>query len=477
MRPALSANTRAILLLTEPLLVGRKAVSPELMSPSEYERLARHLRDLQHQPADLLAADAAQLVRACRAVIEESRLQSLLGRGFLLSQAVERWQTRAIWVASSADADYPRRLKTRLQGDAPALLYGCGEMSLLETGGLAVIGSRNADDMAIADARSVGRLAANAGKTLISGGARGTDQAAMLGALEEGGRAIGVLADSLEKSAMNREHRNALINDQLVLISPYDPGVSFDVGNAMRRNKLIYALADVALVVSCGVNKGGTWAGATEQLDKLRMVPVYVRSAGESSAGFDALRRRGAIAWPNPQDVHAFKALFDVAMPGTPSAMQAGLSLFPNDPPPISDTDLTPAAAYASRSSETSLGSAAGFREEPHLPKPGDSQGTVAPRPEGGRENGRENGQENGDRSVSADISRATISPADALFASVRDMLRRLMTTPMKAVEVAAVLEVSTAQAKSWLQRLVDEGVLEEKKPAGYVIRQSRLFE
>ena len=74
--------------------------------------------------------------------MDANRLQQLLERGFLLSQVIERWQARAIWVLSRADAEYPRRLKHRLREDAPAVLYGCGDISLLETGGLAVIGSR-----------------------------------------------------------------------------------------------------------------------------------------------------------------------------------------------------------------------------------------------------------------------------------------------------------------------------------------------
>jgi predicted transcriptional regulator len=48
----------------------------------------------------------------------------------------------------------------------------------------------------------------------------------------------------------------------------------------------------------------------------------------------------------------------------------------------------------------------------------------------------------------------------------------------MKDAEVAAALEVSQAQAKAWLQRLVEEGILEKKKkPGGYVSKQSRLFD
>src|SRR5882724_7425153 len=123
MTPVLSSNTQAILLLTAPLIAGRAAPTPDLLSPGEYKRLARHLREVQRQPADLVSADAVDLLRMCQPVIDESRLQRLLARGFLLSQVVERWQSRAIWVVSRADADYPRRLKARLREDAPPILY------------------------------------------------------------------------------------------------------------------------------------------------------------------------------------------------------------------------------------------------------------------------------------------------------------------------------------------------------------------
>ena len=51
--------------------------------------------------------------------------------------------------------------------------------------------------------------------------------------------------------------------------------------------------------------KGGTWAGAVEQLEKLRLVPVYVRANGETGAGLEALRRKGALPWPNPETSEA----------------------------------------------------------------------------------------------------------------------------------------------------------------------------
>jgi predicted transcriptional regulator len=53
----------------------------------------------------------------------------------------------------------------------------------------------------------------------------------------------------------------------------------------------------------------------------------------------------------------------------------------------------------------------------------------------------------------------------------------RLLKAPMKDAEVAAALDISNAQAKAWLLRLLDEGVIEKKKkPSGYIVKQSRLF-
>jgi DNA processing protein len=405
MSAALSPNTQAILLLTAPLLIGREKPSEDLLLPGEYKRLAKHLREIQHQPAELLSPDAPGLLRACHTVIDESRLKRLLARGFLLSQAVERWQTRAIWVASRADSHYPQRLKARLRENAPAVLYGCGDVSLLDTGGLAVVGSRHVEDALLEYTTDVARLAAKSGKTLISGDAKGIDQAAMRGAIEAGGHVCGVLADSLEKKAMSREYRSLLLDGRLALISPYDPNAGFNIGHAMQRNKVIYTLADAALVVNADLEKGGTWSGAVEQLDKLHLVPVYVRSTGAPSVGLSALRSKGASDWPNPQDTAAF--LDTLATPPIPQA-------------------LSPAAP------ETETGQ--------------------APAQDGS-------------------------TPAALLFSAVREVITQLLSVPRKESEIASALDISPAQTRKWLQRLVEAGVLEkQKKTAVYMIDQGYLF-
>lgn len=431
MSMSLSSNTQAILLLTAPLIAGRGDPSGDLLPPVEYKRLARFLREKQRQPADLLAPNAQEFIGECQRLIDidSDRLNRLLSRGFLLSQAIERWQMRAIWVVSRADVEYPRRLKTRLKEDAPPILYGCGETAILDSRGLAVVGSRHVDDALVAYTEDVGRLAAEAQRTIVSGGARGIDQAAMRGALEAGGRVAGVLADSLERAALNREHRNFLMDRQLVLISTYDPLAGFNVGHAMQRNKLIYALADAALVVSSDYEKGGTWAGAVEQLDKLRLVPVYVRSNGQTGKGLEALQHKGALPWPNPK---------------TPEALAEALAIEVSSRKvaPGQNEPFSSAREEAKQADEILRISLPINDSCPSLPM------------------------------------ESPLAPADELFAKVRELLGKMKTLKTDT-EVAADLRVSKSQAKEWLHRLVKEGVMEKHtKPVRYGPKsQSSLLE
>jgi len=313
MNDTLTPNTQAMLLLTAPLIAGRKECNAQLLTLREYNRLARILTKNDKQPADLIGADAGEVIAKCAVPFGQERLRELLGRGFLLGQAVERWHSRAIWVVSRADPNYPKQLKKRLMEDSPPVLYGCGDPALLELGGLAVVGSRQANDDRVGYSEAVGRLAAEAGLVLVSGGAKGIDRAAMNGALQAGGRAVGIVADRLEPAVLARDNRERLIDQRLTLVSPYDPAAAFNIGQAMQRNKLIYAIADAGLIVTSEFKKGGTWSGAVEQLERGCVVPVFVRKDPQERSGNSALLNLGGVAWPEPQDGDQLKKALETA--------------------------------------------------------------------------------------------------------------------------------------------------------------------
>jgi predicted Rossmann fold nucleotide-binding protein DprA/Smf involved in DNA uptake len=262
---------------------------------------------------------------------------------------------------------------------------------------------------------TIGRLTAMAGKTVVSGGARGIDQAAMRGALQSGGRVIGALADSLERLTLARDSREFLINEQLVLISAYDPAAGFNVGHAMQRNKIIYALADAALIVSSDYESGGTWAGAIEQLEKLRIIPVYARSDGEIGKGLQALTSKGALPWPNPSSPEALAEALSVKVSPVRDAPGQGKLPLTMGNEPAKPFELVPTIAI-------------------QAPKP-----------------------------LLEQVAPSWVTPEDKLFAKVREIIRE-MKMPKTIDEVATDLNVSKSQARQWLQRLVQEGVLQRKQ-------------
>jgi hypothetical protein len=101
-------------------------------------------------------------------------------------------------------------------------------------------------------------------------------------------------------------------------------GAGFNVGNAMQRNKQIYALADFGLVVSSGFNEGGTWAGAVEQLEKLHLAPLFVREAGEVPTGNRELLRRGGLKWPSVRESDSLRAALTALATQTGPPLETG---------------------------------------------------------------------------------------------------------------------------------------------------------
>ncbi len=315
---AVSDNTRAVLLLTAPLLLGRGDEGPRTVTATEYRRLVQLLIERQARPADLVAG-SDELLEACGEIVDRARLEALLARGLRLAQALEQWQARGIWVLGRGDRGYPRRLLQRQRTAAPALLYGCGDVGILDHCDLAVVGSRRADAETLAFARRIGADCAEHGHPVVSGGARGVDAAAMQGALDAGGLVVGVLADGLERAAVAAAYRPRLQAGQLALLAGTDPKATFHVGAAMQRNRWIYCLARAGLVVECDHGKGGTWAGASAQLDKHREIPVFVRADDRPSAGRAALLEFGARPWPAPKAAAEWKQVFRTPAQQSPS--------------------------------------------------------------------------------------------------------------------------------------------------------------
>lgn len=231
-----------------------------------------------------------------------SRILALLNRGAAAGFHLDRWEKAGLWTVFKGEADYPTILEKRLCDKSPPVLFGCGNRRIPQSRRISVVGSRNACDEDLKFARYLGVTAADSDYTVISGGAHGIDEAAMLSALNHEGTAVGVLADSLYRAALSRKYRDYLRSGNLTLLSTVNPETSFTTGAAMGRNKYIYCLSDAAIVVCSKQNNGGTWHGATENLNKDWGVPLWVKHTNSPESGNRSMIAMGARELPEKLD-------------------------------------------------------------------------------------------------------------------------------------------------------------------------------
>jgi len=286
------------------LFCSHLALSDEGIVPltlKDWNPLARKIQaSVLKRPAALLGLNTHDLHTQLEISMSEAeRLVRLSERSTVLAIELERIASMGIRVLTRADTDYPNRYRKRLMESAPTILFYAGEKELLGQPGIAVVGSRNLDEIGQACADFVGNACGLSGLVLYSGGAKGVDTISMNAALSARGTAVGILANSLEKEIRSPAIRAALLRGDLCLVTPYSPSTPFSVGIAMGRNKLIYTLADHAIVVASDVEKGGTWAGATEAL-KNRWIPVFVLNHANMPKGNQELLQKGALPFPYP---------------------------------------------------------------------------------------------------------------------------------------------------------------------------------
>ena len=138
------------------------------------------------------------------------------------------------------------------------------------------------------------------------------------------GHVVGVLADSLQSRIRNAAIRTLIADDRVCLVTPYHPRSGFSVGAAMGRNKYIYGLADITIVVASASGSGGTWAGATEAMTQGYGAVAVYRGPGEGEGNL-ALEDLGATPVKDVDDVLALLHAGPGSSPSEASTDQLGL--------------------------------------------------------------------------------------------------------------------------------------------------------
>lgn len=191
------------------------------------------------------------------------------------------------------DDGWPERLHG--MEDPPLPLYLDGDMASLSAPLVAIVGSRKPSTAGRESAYRLAAELAGLGFGVISGLAGGIDTAAHLGALDNEGRTLAVMATGPEQvyPAQNRQLAER-IRQSGVILTAYRVGSELRKYHFIARNGIIAALARAVLVVEAGQRSGSlsTARFAAERGGEVMAMPGPVR--GGKYAGCHQLIRNGA---------------------------------------------------------------------------------------------------------------------------------------------------------------------------------------
>ena len=220
----------------------------------------------------------------------------------LADQNVERLKQHNIQIIPISSDNYPHLLKQI--NDPPPLLYARGNINLLDSPQLAIVGSRRASKQALDNAYAFGSLLSAAGFTITSGLALGIDAASHQGALDKKGGTIGVLGTGIDQIY---PRRNRVLFEEMyeqgLVISEFPLGMPPLRSCFPKRNRIISGLSLGVLVVEAALRSGSliTARMALEHNREVFAIPASIHHAG--GKGCNALIQQGAALVERASDI------------------------------------------------------------------------------------------------------------------------------------------------------------------------------
>jgi DNA processing protein len=209
--------------------------------------------------------------------------------------AIEEWAARLNgWDAADPrlqyvtilERNYPASL--RLIFNPPPFIVLHGKLAEADARGVAVVGTRNPTEQGLKRARRLARDLAEAGITVYSGLARGIDTAAHHGALENGGRTVGVVGHGLLQPIYPKENQE--LADQIaataVLISQFRPDTPPSQYTFPMRNAVTSGLSQGTVVVEASKTSGARMQArlAAEHGKRVWLLDSLVRNSDWAAA-------------------------------------------------------------------------------------------------------------------------------------------------------------------------------------------------
>ncbi len=260
-----SDNAMSVILLCSYIGINKDDTTKPF-TLGEWNQFLDKVIDMKLEPSVVLSKDMEMLTQLKYNSNEIERIKKLVSRGGAVAFEIDDLSNKGIEVITLFDTDYPVLLKRKLKRKTPPILFYAGDINLAKKIGIAVVGSRDVDQVGMEFTRKLVSRASEERLIVYSGGAKGVDSISEVTAIENGSAVVSFIADSLITKIKKKEVLKNILQQKLLLISDVKPEAGFNVARAMNRNKYIYAAAYGAFVISSEYNKGGTWAGAIENI-------------------------------------------------------------------------------------------------------------------------------------------------------------------------------------------------------------------
>ncbi len=168
-------------------------------------------------------------------------------------------QNSQIKILTYLDQKYPHSKLNILDDDAPVILYCVGNIESLNRDAIAIIGTREPDDIYKEPGIEIASFLAKNGYSIVSGLAVGCDTLGHVGALKSSGLTTAVLANGLETiyPKENAHLAKRIVDNDGCLVTEYPPYTKIERWYFPERDRLQAALSDFLFVIATG-EKGGT---------------------------------------------------------------------------------------------------------------------------------------------------------------------------------------------------------------------------
>lgn len=219
-----------------------------------------------------------------------------------LDSIIEKTIQYCDFVCTPADSTYPHQLQN--YADKPPILFGQGNIQLLNTPSIAIIGSRKATKYGEKNGYDFAYYLSEKGFTVISGLAEGIDQAAHLGAISHH-NTVAIMATGIDQTypKHHQKLRQKILETGNTIITEFLPGTKPLQHHFPRRNRLVSGMSLGVVVVESRLPSGslGTAKCAANQGKTVFAIPGNIHD--KVYEGCHELIREGATLVFHPQQI------------------------------------------------------------------------------------------------------------------------------------------------------------------------------